>query len=441
MTNIIWLFIDSLRKDVFESTDTSIKKEIFEKGINLTNCFSQGAWTYPSFISFITGKYPTSNGSTILNLKNKDKKEQWSGFLKESISKIDQKEKTIFDILKEKNFKNLTVCDKILGQKYNYRNWNILPETTPMNQITNWIEKNQNEKFFLFIRTNLIHYPWECKNKNYIKRAINKSARILDKTNIIDYAKYKENADIKEHKKLLNLIERKCKNNKEKEIKQKMSVCLKKVDNKIFKPLLNKIKELNLEKDTIFIINSDHGDTIEEFVPRVNSLYKKENQFLTKLNKYNLLHVSCFDEVIKVPCAIKYEKLEKKEIDSMTRLIDILPTTLKFIDINKEKFDGKNILDKEKLENIDVSYCESQNSICLRTKSKKIIYYPDSKKYFVFDLKEDSQEKNPIEDKEIKDGLIALLNKNILKEKYTIEKLEQVNEDIIKQRLKNLGYI
>ncbi len=413
MTNVVWLFIDSLRKDVFNNTDTLMKKEIFEKGLNLDNCFSQGGWTYPSFASFITGKYPTSNGTTIFNKE----KIKWAFF---KASKINENESTIFDVLHDQNYKILTICWSVFGEGHDYSKWNLRNESEPIGNIIKWIRENKNNEFFLFIRTNILHYTsWGDERQDKWQGRF-------------DYNKHCKN------------VEKICFEGREKEIFKKISSLLKEVDNNIFAPLFNTLNKEGLFENTLFIINSDHGDCINEFIPRINNIYTKiDSSGKNGINNFGVMHVSCFDEVIKVPCAIRYDKkIPNKKISSMTRLIDILPTIAPFIGFeDKHIFDGNDLLNQDELNNIKNFYCEAHRSVCLRTNSKKLIYYPWGKKIFLFDLEKDPSETNPIEDDSLKKYLLGILNKDILKGKIFLEELNLIDESEIKKRLRNLGYI
>ena len=101
-------------------------------------------------------------------------------------------------------------------------------------------------------------------------------------------------------------------------------------DESLIKPLLSKLKELNLYKNTMIILTSDHG---EEF-------YEHKSWHHTH---------SVYNETIKVPLIIKFFNSNNmgKKIQKFARLIDIMPTILEALGINSSKYqmDGKSLLE------------------------------------------------------------------------------------------------
>lgn len=90
--------------------------------------------------------------------------------------------------------------------------------------------------------------------------------------------------------------------------------------------ILEKLRELGLEDDTIVVFTSDHGET----------LYDHDCYFD---------HHSIYDNVLTVPFAFKYSKFEYAgHIDTITQTKDILPTILSLCGIDCGiKFDGRDM--------------------------------------------------------------------------------------------------
>jgi arylsulfatase A-like enzyme len=81
-------------------------------------------------------------------------------------------------------------------------------------------------------------------------------------------------------------------------------------DDKLIKPLLDKIKSSQLEDNTIIIITADHGEAFGE-----HGIYG---------HGWNM-----FDEFIRVPLIIKVPRIEKgRKIRALVQGVDIMPTAL-----------------------------------------------------------------------------------------------------------------
>jgi len=100
-------------------------------------------------------------------------------------------------------------------------------------------------------------------------------------------------------------------------------------DEKLIKPLLEKLKEMNLYDQTMIIFTSDHG---EEFYDH-GSWHHGHN---------------LYDESLKVPLIIKFpeSKFRAKKIESYVRLIDVMPTILEELglDFSLKTLEGQSLI-------------------------------------------------------------------------------------------------
>jgi arylsulfatase A-like enzyme len=100
-------------------------------------------------------------------------------------------------------------------------------------------------------------------------------------------------------------------------------------DDVLIGPLAARLKELEIYDNTMLIITSDHG---EEFDEHGGWLHGR----------------TVYDELIRVPLVIKFpdSAYKGKQIESMCRLIDILPTVLETAGIkyDKNSLEGKSLI-------------------------------------------------------------------------------------------------
>jgi arylsulfatase A-like enzyme len=158
--------------------------------------------------------------------------------------------------------------------------------------------------------------------------------------------------------------------------------------------MLQKINELELDKNSIIVVLSDHGISVgEKFGERAYGAF-------------------CYDYTIKTFCYIKSSEIEPKTISQQVRHIDYMPTILEMLDIplnkNYENLDGISLvpLIKGNVLNEPVAYSETGNPLnekappeepnthSIRTSNWKLIYNSHNNSKELYDLKTDSEENN-----------------------------------------------
>ena len=160
------------------------------------------------------------------------------------------------------------------------------------------------------------------------------------------------------------------------------------------KKVFEKITELNLDKNSIVVIYSDHGVSLgEKFGERAYGAY-------------------CYDYTVKSFATFISTEFTNREIQNQVRHVDILPTILEklqiSVDTNFQNFDGISLvplIEKNKINDIP-AYIETGNPLqeneppknpntkAIRFKDWKLIYneYDNSKE--LYDLQKDPNEKN-----------------------------------------------
>jgi arylsulfatase A-like enzyme len=181
--------------------------------------------------------------------------------------------------------------------------------------VSEWLDKNKDKNFFLFIHTYQPHGPYSCPSpfdtmflgKDPIWRALDLLEYLGGQEGI--FKQLPEN----ERQNVIGLYDG--------EIRY--------TDEMLIKPLIEKLKKMNLYDQTMIIFTSDHG---EEFYD--HGAWD---------HRHNL-----YDESLKVPLIIKFldSKFRGKKIESITRLIDVLPTIMEELNIDFSRLDieGKSLI-------------------------------------------------------------------------------------------------
>jgi arylsulfatase A-like enzyme len=307
------------------------------------------------------------------------------------------------------------------------------------NLVSSWLDQNKNKSFFIFLHTYQPHNPYACPYP-YKTMFVREGA----KWRHLDIMGYLGGAAG---------IFRKLTNEERLNIIGLYDGEIRYTDEKLIGPLVEKLKNLGLFDQTMFIFTSDHG---EEF-------YDHQG--------WGHGH-SLYDESLKVPLIIKFpdSRFAGRRIDTFVNLVDVVPTILDEFQIpfSDRKMDGRSLFPviegREKADRIfladiagNVLNSHIPQKMAMNSRKIKLIlnkgYQREDLGFFLFpppelepvelyDLLNDPEEKQDAAEKRsrLANSLIQKINK-IYKEakKRDIRKLE-IDEELKKQ-LKALGYI
>ncbi len=182
-----------------------------------------------------------------------------------------------------------------------------------------FIESNKSNQFFCYLSFNAPHTPLQLPEKYY------NLYKDLDPSLIYEDEKIKmSKKDINDAKKIYGMITN--------------------IDHNVGK-LIEKLKELKIEKNTILIFMTDNGAQQKRYASNLRGLKGK-----------------VYEGGIKVPFYLKYPKIHGnngKDINSLSAHIDVLPSLLNLCDVEIPKdikIDGKNFLNKPLEERSFFSY-------------------------------------------------------------------------------------
>ncbi len=304
-----------------------------------------------------------------------------------------------------------------------------MDEAEQMFQFTSdWLGNNKDKPFFLFLHTFQIHGPYASPSPwNEMFLDENAEWTKLALRNFLDNQGEDYPFTTEEKANIVALYDG--------EIRY--------TDDVLIGPLVARLKELGIYDNTLLIITSDHG---EEFDEHGGWLHGR----------------TVYEELIRVPLVIKFpdSDYKGKQIESMCRLIDILPTALETAGI---KYDGSSIEGKslisflkgsENEDRVFISDLAHKNvpdpcpALIATNKNRLKFIIQKSKEGVksieVYDLNRDSHERNDIFKR------TQTLRQDILKEldAYYAEKakLQRKKQRIrmdkeLEEKLKALGYL
>jgi arylsulfatase A-like enzyme len=354
--NIIFVLLDGSRWDRLSKSKefTNLK----DKGFLLNNVTAAYPYTFGAINAIFTGFFGKENGVDAYYNMFK---------LKDTIS-------TIPEILKNNGY--FTACDLISDKVISKRGFDIhqchnehevnLSSYHPK-LIKDVFRKAKNKPVFMFLQFSKIHlatvteilkkYEWDNKEFYKLKK---ENLERYDKA-FIEAGKYAVEID-------------------------------------------KTIKDLKQKEKTILVFFADHGTGIgERFGERNYGVYT-------------------FEETIRTFYLFMGPKIRKSEIsDKLLSSVDLFPTILELCNL-KNNFDtqGKSfakILQSEKEVKIGRGHTFSEtgglqgpypspkepNVFCMKTKRFKLIYFKTPKKWKLFDLKKDPQEKSNLIGKNMKE--------------------------------------
>jgi len=225
--------------------------------------------------------------------------------------------------------------------------------------------------------------------------------------------------------------------------------------------------------DTIIVLTGDHGEKIhetvfKEYLGDIRKIGRKLIKALGIKSTQPFINIGhgfqVFDYLIRVPLVFYGEKIfpPKKLINDQVRQVDILPTIVEALQLkgHKDKIDGKSLIPlvAGKTESLRYAHCEAVGDTtpnpenwltAIRTSRYKLIYGLYNKKipYQLFDLKNDPEEQynlagsHPHVVDELNQKIVELWPESFKELNPSRGKMKDDETEMIRQRLKDLGYI
>lgn len=429
--NIILIVSGTLRADHLscygygKNTSPNIDKLACD-GILFKNTHAQSNWTLPSHASILTGRYPSAHR------------------VMEREDRLSLKELTLPEILKLYGYKTAAFTGGLdLRKEHNlnqgfdsyYDEKALATSDELIPQAEQWLEKNRNQKFFLYLHTYDTHLPYQPKKpydtmfsgnykgplkQEYLTYPILKT--IQDKTLTINSGKIPLTETDIDY------------------IKNQYDGEIASLDKNLGQ-LFNALEKLKIDDKTIIIFTADHGEELFD--------HNSFDRFGTENLYDEVIHIPL---IIKLPLSLKSQTINSKpQSDTPAGSIDIMPTILKLLNIpiNKEA-QGKSLLPFPTQESNDFVFAEaSKTKQMIRNKEWKLIrkIQKDNKgvlldeQYELYNLKNDPYEQDEISRKNPKQVLLmaqALLN--WLKQFQNSDSQKAIITPEMRQELIDAGY-
>jgi arylsulfatase A-like enzyme len=438
--NVILISIDTLRADHlgtygYDRTTSPNMDALARESAVFLNTYASSPWTLPSHVSMLT---------SLSGLNHQV-------YYREE--KMDPALLTLADLLRRKDY----FCSAITGGAFvspifgfskGFDSYEIRGADFRDNDqteqcfegVSRWLDDNAGKNFFLFIHTYQPHSPYHSPAP-YNEMFLRKNPKRLSFDVLTDLSKglFMKLADA-DRQNIMGLYDG--------EIRY--------TDEKLIKPLVEKLQQIGIYERTMFIITSDHG---EQFYDHGS------------WNHGNFL----YEDVLKVPLIIKFpdSKFHGRNSSTIVRVIDILPTILEElgIDFDEKSFDGQSLLmilnGKEKEDRIFLADMADPNDtaassrfpqrIAMNSGRLKIILNREFRKEYLdslperppsvppielYDIRADPAEKMNIADKMADlvrrmTGQMNGLYKNVQKRQMPKTQMTKELED----QLRALGYI
>lgn len=469
--NVILITLDTTRADHlscygYRRKTTPHLDKFAKESLLFRNAYSTASWTLPAHASLFTGLYPSKHGAH-------GRMDVWVWDLG---ARLSDQFTTLAEVLRNESYRTAGViggpfCSSHFGlaQGFDYYNddlLNIKPDldyfmlykiigrfiplrdlafrygfsgariASQINDIVfNWLDKNYEYPFFLFINYYDSHSPFAApspydrlyegkdekiiKNPKSVEKEINYCVR--EWALIQSVLSGKHNLSVKEKNHFISQYDGKIS-------------CLDFHLGKLFQ----KLKSLDIYDQTMIIVASDHGESFGEH----------------HLMFHNL---ALYDNLLKVPLIIKYPSSMKKTgiVEYPVSLVDILPEILITLKISvPDQIQGlplgekrlKGIIAENYKQKYFVKLFPHRFDKDLRTIIKdnfKYIWSSDGKNE-LYDLSRDPQELHNLVDELPRKGkeMQTTLDMWLDSDKFTVpkEKLPKMDEKI-REDLRALGYI
>lgn len=424
-SNIVLITIDTLRADHLScygyerNTSPNIDK-IAKEGIRFTNAIATSSWTSPSMASIMTSLYPISHGVRRGFVKAGKAYEQEA---------LNDGFHTLAEILRNNGYTTFGAVANVLmaeeqgfAQGFDYYHCEGFEEAAVINNVIfSWKGKiKKSKKFFIWIHYIDPHDEYRARSPW-----------------ISDYAAELWIGNTHLSKQTMEELRKSTPTIKKKENMLEYLIALYDSEiNYLDYHIGNLIYKLGLDKNSLIVITSDHG---EEFLchgslGHGNSLYQE------------LIHVPL---IIKQPPS--YKKPIISVIDEPASIIDIMPTILGVLGITpSKKIMGKNLLEKEEWsrgQKRDYLFSEISQWYVFNAILKnnwKYIYNTCKQEEELYDITKDHEESDNLVHQEV--SIAKELRKELLNWASTSPKAPSTKKKTkpskeIEEKLKALGYI
>jgi arylsulfatase A-like enzyme len=425
--NVILITIDSLRPDHLgcygyrRNTSPNIDR-LAKESILFTQAISQAPWTYPSLFSILSGTYPDTHGVLSPRHKLKD------------VPLLNQ-------ILRQNGYYTVAICahytiSEVEGFRQTFHkffrfrrkrdNFWIVNNARPVTQLaTRWLRNNYRKKFFLWLHYMDCHGPYKSPSP-YNKMWDKKYTEAINGIPISEHIWLGLGGVPKYMAEVMDV-----KHMSKEEYISHYDGEISFLDSQIG-ILLNELNKLGIERNTLIILTSDHGESLGE-------------------HAYFGHELLLYDVLLKVPLIIKFPRVfpHHKIITKQVQSIDIMPTILDLLGLKQpDLIEGRSLVSLilgEKEEPASYAYSSYENYLsryAIRTEEWKLIYTQENNHYELYNLRRDPQESVNLYEMEnrVAEILKMELGKYLNIAPFPEKGLEELSAET-KETLRSLGYL
>lgn len=185
------------------------------------------------------------------------------------------------------------------------------------NLAINFIKKNRDNKFFLFIHYWDTHRPYNPPEEYWKKYYSEGTAHGIEIEEIIEKSMGKDKSFYSRWLRMEKNVD---------EVLAKYDGEIAYVDREVGR-LVKTLEDQGLRDNTLLVLTSDHGESLLE-----HGIY--------------LCHHGLYDETIHIPLIFRWpaELPKKKRIGGHVQHVDLVPTILDLLEVGEGDFDGKSLL-------------------------------------------------------------------------------------------------
>jgi arylsulfatase A-like enzyme len=428
--NVVLISIDSLRADALNTSQVPNLSAMARNGCTFDTTIVQAPFTIPSHASMLTGLYPFNHG-----------------LQKQYGQKLSHYAQTIFHYLEERGyFTSALLGIDIFGSEQGYQvGFQEDFGHSTLSNIHRALSQARNRPFLLFL-----HY-WDVHTPYRVMTPIREWSDCLCNLAILldDYLGYSPRGWIPHygphwlHR--IDLVRKMLSEGKIEAIKTGYNRAVRQMDRWVG-GILQMLKNMNLDQNTIVIFTSDHGESFNEH----GEAYEYPSGYEHA--------VSLYETLVKVPMLIYGPGVPAgKHICAQIETIDIVPTIYELLGFEPSADEGFLHLDGQSLCRVwetrqgkELTYSETHyqdcNQVMIRSRKYKLIRDRAKNEDSLFDLQTDTEEtQNLIEERtEIYEQMVSALEafEATHQQAYsTNTEMDAIELSEVTTRLKDLGYV
>lgn len=379
------------------------------------NAFTQSSWTLPVGVSLFTSLYPYSHGVT-------DRYE--NNVLSENI-------KTFPEILRENGYATAAFTGGLDYSKTfgHMRGFNEIVQegddvdwptdfaglSTAFLRAQEWLKKNEENKFFLFVHGYDTHCPFIPPEKFIGVFSKNKKDTTIDTSQCLRGYRNNEKGEykasyFKDEQQEVTLTQNDIDFLKDSYDEEILSV------DSLVADFLQNLDEETVQK-TIIVIFSDHGE-----------MFAKHGRF----GRAGAIRGTLYDDVLHVPLMIKIPQQTGVRVNKLAQIIDVMPTVLEVLDVHGDiGAQGKDLMSENANDHVfsgsefnvgifNSTYKQKSVNEAVRDYEWKLIHevkfsdsgFVEDETFELYDIKNDKDELHDVinDRPDIADGLKSILN-------------------------------